>query len=184
MNRKEFIESQGATCRNWTWSWSFINSKDKVIIFGAWDKNTNGNISRIFSEEWKSNVQGRKQPAYDQSSEHIRLIEQKGYQLKTFPIVFSNEKQDKHGFGPAKIKDFVRKLSPKTLIKVGPDWFASDGVVTGQLPEELDKPEQYYEGAAKTISVNIYERNSDARKKCIKHYGYKCACLLYTSRCV
>ncbi|MBZ6758337.1 HNH endonuclease, partial [Klebsiella grimontii] len=25
MNRKQFIQSRGATCRNWTWSWSFIN---------------------------------------------------------------------------------------------------------------------------------------------------------------
>ncbi|MDU1358416.1 MAG: HNH endonuclease, partial [Enterobacter sp.] len=24
MNRKQFIQSRGATCRNWTWSWSFI----------------------------------------------------------------------------------------------------------------------------------------------------------------
>ncbi len=31
MNRKQFIESQGATCKNWTWSWSFVNEKEKTI---------------------------------------------------------------------------------------------------------------------------------------------------------
>ncbi|HCB1572990.1 TPA: HNH endonuclease, partial [Klebsiella quasipneumoniae] len=37
MNRKQFIQSRGATCRNWTWSWSFINHDDQLVIFGAWD---------------------------------------------------------------------------------------------------------------------------------------------------
>ena len=31
-----------------------------------------------------------------------------------------------------------------------------------------------YEGAKKQITVNSYERNSQARKECIEHYGYKC----------
>jgi len=26
MTRKEFIVSNGATCKNWNWSWSFINA--------------------------------------------------------------------------------------------------------------------------------------------------------------
>ena len=52
LTRKQFIESQGATCRNWTWSWSFINEKEKVIIFGAWDVRTEGNTSLILSKSW------------------------------------------------------------------------------------------------------------------------------------
>lgn len=43
-----------------------------------------------------------------------------------------------------------------------------------RLPEEVDSPEQYIEGASRTVSVNAYERDSDARRKCIEHYGYKC----------
>jgi 5-methylcytosine-specific restriction protein A len=35
MRRKTFIESQGATCQNWQWSWSFINAKEKFIIFAG-----------------------------------------------------------------------------------------------------------------------------------------------------
>ena len=40
MKRKQFIESFGATCKNWTWSWSFVNHDEKLVIFGAWDDHT------------------------------------------------------------------------------------------------------------------------------------------------
>lgn len=42
------------------------------------------------------------------------------------------------------------------------------------LPEEVAEPEKYIEGATKTISVNVYERNPQARQKCIDAYGYDC----------
>ncbi len=175
MNRKNFIESEGATCRNWTWSWSFINEKQKVIIFGAWDLHTDGNTSRILSKDWEISRKGRKQPAYEQSREHIRLIEEEGYQLKTFPMKYSDAYKDEEGVGPAKIEGFEPKLTEKSLKRVGRDWYASDDVVGNLLPEEIDTPEQFIEGASKTVLVNTYERNSDARAKCIEHYGYKCS---------
>jgi 5-methylcytosine-specific restriction protein A len=43
------------------------------------------------------------------------------------------------------------------------------------LAEEVSDPEKYVEGSTKQISVNIYERNPQARKKCVQHYGYDCA---------
>lgn len=33
---------------------------------------------------------------------------------------------------------------------------------------------QLFEGAIKTVKMNIYERNAYARKKCIEHHGCKC----------
>lgn len=175
MNRKQFIESQGATCRNWTWSWSFINEREKVIIFGAWDLHTDGNTSLILSEDWQFSRKGRKQPAYDQSREHIRLIEEEGYQLKTFPMKYSDANKDEDGVGPAKIEGFEPKLTSKSLKRVGGSWYASDDGLGNLLPEEVETPEQYIEGASKTVSVNTYERNSDARAKCIEYHGFKCA---------
>ncbi len=174
MSRRQFIESQGATCRNWTWSWSFINEKDKIIIFGAWDLHTEGNTALILSEDWKTNETGRKQPAYDQSREHIRLIEEEGYRLKTFPIIYSDAKKNKEGVGPAAIEDFTPELTTKSLKKVGSSWYASDNVISNFLPEEVVTPDQYIEGATKIISVNVYERNSEARAKSIEYHGYKC----------
>lgn len=42
------------------------------------------------------------------------------------------------------------------------------------LAEEVTDPKKYNEGATKTISVNVYERNPAARNKCIEHYGDSC----------
>ncbi|MCK9426014.1 MAG: HNH endonuclease [Ignavibacteriaceae bacterium] len=174
MNRKKFIESQGATCLNWTWSWSFINKKDKVIIFGAWDKETNGNTTVILDKKWEYNPIGRKNKAYTQSLEHIRLIEEKGYSLKTFKIIYSDEKKDVNNNGPAVIKDFIPELNTMTLIKKGTKWYALNDRISYFLPEEVENPTQYFEGACRKVTVNTYERNFEARKKCISHYGLKC----------
>lgn len=174
MNKKQFIESQGATCINWRWSWSFINAQEKIIIFGAWDKDTDGNTSLILNEDWQISRKGRKQPAYQQSREHIRLVEEDGYKLKTFPIIYSSA-DDMDATSPAKIKGFIPKLTNKSLTKVGNCWYASDDFLENIIPEEIGSPEKYIEGASKVISVNSYERNLSAREKCIEHYGYKCA---------
>lgn len=41
-------------------------------------------------------------------------------------------------------------------------------------PDELDSNQIYSEGKSKKVLVNAYERNPDARKKCIEHFGPKC----------
>ena len=43
------------------------------------------------------------------------------------------------------------------------------------LAEELDDENEYIEGARKQISINAYERNPDARRKCIEHFGLVCS---------
>lgn len=179
MSRKKFIESQGATCDNWTWSWSFINKKDKIVIFGAWDKQTEGNTSLVLSEDWQRGDDGKKKSAYPQSREHIRLIEEDGYQLKTFPLIYSADNKDEEGIGPAKIKGFIPELSSKSLKKIGSAWYASDDVLGNMISEEVSHSDQYFEGASISISVNSYERNTQARTKCLDHHGYKCAVCLF-----
>ncbi|MBI5572563.1 MAG: HNH endonuclease [Desulfomonile tiedjei] len=174
MSRKKFIESQGATCRNWRRSWSFINEKEKLIIFGAWDKNTKGNTALILDEAWERNSAGRKNPAYPEAREHIRFVEEEGYSLKTFPIIYSDEQKDENGFGPSTIKKFEPKLTQKILKRVRGKWYASDRVFPPTLPEEIEHPETYIEGVSQTVSVNAYERNAKARAACIKHYGAMC----------
>lgn len=42
-------------------------------------------------------------------------------------------------------------------------------------PEEIDPTTDIYEGAARQVLVNAYERSPKARKKCIAHYGYGCS---------
>jgi len=41
-------------------------------------------------------------------------------------------------------------------------------------PDEIDKSESYEEGSVKKVFVNSYERNTQARKACLEHYGYNC----------
>jgi 5-methylcytosine-specific restriction protein A len=173
MNRKQFIESQGATCKNWTWSWSFINEPEKFIIFGAWDVYDNGNSTQIFSEGWVRSQRGSKSLGYPQSREHIRLIEEEGYQLKTFPMEM--EANTNNVGAPAKIKGFTPELTNKMLLHIGDSWYASDQSNGGRLPEEVDPKEVFKEGASKTITVNQYERSAVARSKCLEHHGYKCS---------
>lgn len=41
-------------------------------------------------------------------------------------------------------------------------------------PEEIIQPELYFEGALRKVSVNAYERNYAARKRCVAYYGTNC----------
>jgi 5-methylcytosine-specific restriction protein A len=183
MSRKSFIESQGATCRNWTWSWSFVNHEKKFVIFGAWDNHTQGSLSKILSEDWKLSSSGRTNPAYGQSLEHISLINEKKYKLFTFPIFFSGELQDEHGQGPARISGFESTLTRKYLTKAGGNWYASPNQNWHAskndnqplLAEEIIAPGEFIEGATKKISINAFERSRKARVECIKEYGAVCA---------
>jgi 5-methylcytosine-specific restriction enzyme A len=172
MNRKQFIESHGATCKNWYFSWSFINESEKFIIFGAWDRFTNGKIAMILSEDWRE-LRGKKSKGYDQSREHIRLIEEEGYRLKTFPMKYVEATDDADG--PAKIGGFTRELTEKKVTKIGGSWYAVDPNNIGPLAEELPTPEKFVEGARCIVTINAYERNPKARAACIAHHGVKCA---------
>ncbi|MYI91416.1 MAG: hypothetical protein F4073_05620 [Rhodobacteraceae bacterium] len=152
LSRKQFIQSQGATCINWYWSWSFINKGKKEVIFGAWEDYGNKDKSLIFSEEWQY-LRDRKQAAYKQSREHIRLVEEEGYSLKTFPI----KNSEGTGNGPRKIENFEPRLFEKKLRKEEGEWFAIDyDEKVVYLPEELDTSVKYSEGTSTKIYVNSY----------------------------
>jgi len=173
MSRKTFIESRGATCNNWNWSWSFINESKRFIIFGAWDRLTKGRNAMIFSEDWKLTAQNQKSKGYSQSREHIRLIEEEGYRLMTFPMEPTEDSwQDG---ATAKIKRFTPVLTEKTLTRIGAVWYAADPDATISLAEELATPEKYPEGARCSVTINAYERNPKARAACIAHHGHLCA---------
>lgn len=161
VSRKKFIESIGATCKNWNWSWSFVNHKERFVIFGLWDIHKDG---LILDEKWSG-------PSRIQSLEHARLVNEEGYKLKILPMEY--EMTDE---GRAKIKSFEPILIDKQLVKGAGRWYAVGSEVSEKstIAEEVQTPECYTEGATTVISVNAYERNLKARSDCIKHYGYKC----------
>jgi 5-methylcytosine-specific restriction protein A len=52
-----------------------------------------------------------------------------------------------------------------------------DGILASKgmhLPEEVSEGDAHTEGAVTKITVNAYERDPAARKKCLQHYGYRC----------
>ena len=43
-----------------------------------------------------------------------------------------------------------------------------------KLQEEVEESEDYYEGLGVKVTINKYERNTEARRKCIEYNGCKC----------
>jgi hypothetical protein len=120
MSRKKFMESHGASNRNDRYGWAFVNHKDKLVIFGAWDVNTEPNRALILSLDWERNESGRKQNAFGEAMEYIKLVEQEGYSLKTFPIIYDENSETEQ----TKIKDYVEVLSDMSLEMVNGGYYA------------------------------------------------------------
>lgn len=63
----------------------------------------------------------------------------------------------------------------KNLLEDNMDISESDiGEYIQQIPEEVIADEPLAEGAIHEIFINSFERNKDARRICIQHYGAKC----------
>jgi 5-methylcytosine-specific restriction protein A len=65
--------------------------------------------------------------------------------------------------GPMKIKEQLEKYLDRNFN----DYYA-EGVFPEEVSDELE------EGHKRTVTVNIYERSSIARQKCIEEYGLNC----------
>ena len=123
VSRKNFIESHGATCRNWTWSWSFVNHKEKFVIFGVWEHNLLNNDGLILSRSWELSERGNRQPGYTQGIEHIDLVGKQGYRLFVFQMRAAPRPASDPG-AAAKISTFERRLQEKRLVAKADGWYA------------------------------------------------------------
>jgi predicted restriction endonuclease len=74
--------------------------------------------------------------------------------LKDFKVLFSMKYIDTQAW-----QKEIDRVIHQELIKIYPD--------------EIDD-KNLFEGAKKQITVNAYERSSQARQECINEYGYKC----------
>ncbi|HCY17388.1 MAG TPA: DUF3427 domain-containing protein [Curvibacter sp.] len=66
----------------------------------------------------------------------------------------------------------------QTPVKVVWSFHGGDGTrLPTQMPEEVDEDEvsTVPEGARRTVQVNVYERDPNARRKCIAKWGVKCS---------
>lgn len=66
-----------------------------------------------------------------------------------------------------------RRLS-EFYAKARPDSTANENDLR-LLPEEIESGFTLPEGAKRQITVNAYERNDSARRRCIEHYGKTCS---------
>ena len=112
-NRTKFITAHGATCRNWTWSWSFVNHEQRFVLFGAWKhnqvENKNGQIRQRLLDQQGEDKQPRRNPGFKQGKEHLELVRDHGYRLFTFPMEYGEEE------GHGAIMGFSPKLTEKVV---------------------------------------------------------------------
>lgn len=177
LNRKQFIQSHGADCKNWTWSWSFVNHRSRFVIFGLWQDKKTGQLGLILDSSWRY-LAGRKQSGYSQAIEHLRLVEEHEYRLYTFPMKGTPRHADRGEDSPASIAEFIPELTEGLLAAFSGKWYVTpfaesyetiaEIVDPGQLPADL------VEGATSTVLVNVYERNPEARRACLRHFGSNC----------
>ncbi len=172
MNRKAFIEREGAGCKNWTWSWSFINHEKKEVLFGAFDVHELGDEQLILSPDWQVDKQGRKKPGFSQAVEHIDYIKHSGYCLKTFRQV---EKPWNEETGTVTITSFDPVLEARLLLEKDDGWYAA----LKEYPEDTSltiQPKRTFliEGQKVPLTSIGVERNQRARDECIEKYGLQC----------
>ena len=72
------------------------------------------------------------------------------------------------GLGKAKS---VEDISP---VKITWEFVHENELQPVVIAEEVLDAQKYSEGATKQIFVNVYERNPEARRKCIEYYGISC----------
>lgn len=54
-------------------------------------------------------------------------------------------------------------------------WSSFTNPIGFSFPEEVEQTEEeIFEGAVRRVTVNAYERNPEARRQCINHYGTNC----------
>ena len=176
-SRKQFIQSQGASCVNWQWSWSFINQEKRSIIFGEWRERPDRLSHLIFSEDWEFR-NGIRNRGYNQSREHIRLIEEEEFKLFTF-LMDAEEPSDSSN-EPVSIKGFEPRLIEKNLKRDGKNWFAIQPTTShlanletpsqAGFSEPSDSMPSGNASPARTTSTSMgFERSSEVKGWVLKY---------------
>lgn len=90
-------------------------------------------------------------------------------------LFFREEDRDPFTFaGLASVVD----VFDETPVKIAWSFSCVDGSrLPTHLPEEIDEDEAQtvFEGASRSVRVNVYERDPSARRKCIAKWGLKCS---------
>jgi 5-methylcytosine-specific restriction enzyme A len=147
-----FISTQG--------KYSYCNDDRKQVLFSL--DSPNGDV--ILSKDWSKN-------GFSHSMKHINKVLDEGYDLLIFRT------KTKHNKKGETIADGFEPLLEKRKLVVGEPGVYRAVAMDFSCSEELQESgSDFYEGAKKTITVNAYERNADARQACINEFG--CSCMI------
>lgn len=67
-----------------------------------------------------------------------------------------------------------QQVSITKLVDLLEDEFNVFDIVSSNYPDEVSGTTEYGEGAVKKVTINAYERNSNARRRCIEIHGLNC----------
>lgn len=68
------------------------------------------------------------------------------------------------------------QIPDKIAIELEALWASFINSISFSFPEEVEQTqEEIFDGAVRRVTVNAYERNPEARRHCINHYGAKCS---------
>lgn len=166
--RKEIFDVLGISDpRGGNWYTGYVSHRDDWFIFcgiGAPGRTGHNYHNRFLGENlvWYGKTGTNiRQPAIQQ------LLEPKGRVYVFYrdsdraPFVFA---------GIARAKS-VKDSSPVQIV-----WSFVDDISAHPeiLPEEVSEFQSVFEGAKRLVTVNIYERDPSARRKCIAHWGIIC----------
>lgn len=126
-----------------------------------------------------------------------RVLERWNGKACSPPLVYSEDKEYRirvmwfldlryRPVGLDEVRDIIGIIPPRTLHRIanhanGEKLFSRClAGIEPAMPDEVSETDVHYEGAVKRISVNAYERNPQARQKCIEYYGLRCAVCNHT----
>ena len=120
MSIKQWMESMEFTCHNFRNAWSYINHKEKRIIFGMWEHHYQEETKSglIYDYNWTT-VKGSQLPDMRHSAENLKLIGYQDYNLSIF-IQRAKDINTK----PIERYNYKELLYPAKLKRIGSQYYA------------------------------------------------------------
>lgn len=156
--RTDFVNRvMGLSFKSTQGKFSYCSDSKRQVLFSL--NSINGDI--ILSPAWSKN-------GYTHSLKHINKIIDRGYDLLVFHTITK-----KNNKGITVACGFDPSIEKRKLV-VEDDVFRAVPIKNFLDSEASSSGNTYFEGATKTVTVNAYERNREARIACLKEFGYLC----------
>jgi 5-methylcytosine-specific restriction protein A len=159
--RTSFVNRvMGLSFKSTQGKYSYCNDDRKQVLFSL--DSPNGDV--ILNKNWSRH-------GFSHSMKHINKVLDEGYDLLIFRTKTKRNKKDET------ISDGFEPLLEKRKLVVGEAGIYRAVAMNFYNSEELQESGgDFYEGAKKTITVNVYERDTKARQACIDEFG--CSCMI------